>query len=308
MQAMSYSEYGDNSVLAYGELPKPAVGPSDVLVRVKTAGVNPVDWKVMAGGLDAVLKPSFPVVPGWDVAGVVEEVGDEVSNVHVGDEVVAYARKKVLSGGTFAEYVTLPESFLAPKPKNLSWDEAGGLPLAGLMAYQLLTQLGVGPADTVLIHAAAGGVGSMAVQIAKALGATVIGTASARNHDYVRGLGADQVVEYGDGLVERVREVAPHGVNVSADFIGGVEDETLQVLAQGGRHASIADRSVVEHGGQYVSVQPSGDDLTKLGGLVEAGQVRVEVTDTFPLAQLPDAFERSREGHVRGKLVVRVAE
>ncbi|MGV9599159.1 NADP-dependent oxidoreductase [Streptosporangium sandarakinum] len=305
MRAMAYDAYGGTEVLAPARLPRPKVGPGEVLVRVRCAAVNPVDWKLMSGGLDALMDTVFPVVPGWDVAGVVEQVGIDTPEFAVGDEVFAYARKDYVHGGTFAELVTVPVRALARKPASLTWEEAAGLPLAGLTAYQLLTRLGTGEGDTVLIHNAAGGVGSLGVQIAVALGARVIGTASPANHDRLRALGAEPVA-YGEGLAERVRSLAPEGVDVVADFVGGVLDDTLAVLAEGGRHASIADDSVVAAGGQWMWVRPSGPDLAALGELADAGRLTVPVARTFALEELGEAFELSRSGHVHGKLVVRV--
>ncbi|MET9067412.1 NADP-dependent oxidoreductase [Streptosporangium sandarakinum] len=305
MRAMAYDAYGGTEVLAPARLPRPKVGPGEVLVRVRCAAVNPVDWKLMSGGLDALMDTVFPVVPGWDVAGVVEQVGIDTPEFAVGDEVFAYARKDYVHGGTFAELVTVPVRALARKPASLTWEEAAGLPLAGLTAYQLLTRLGTGEGDTVLIHNAAGGVGSLGVQIAVALGARVIGTASPANHDRLRALGAEPVA-YGEGLAERVRSIAPEGVDVVADFVGGVLDDTLAVLAEGGRHASIADDSVVAAGGQWMWVRPSGPDLAALGELADAGRLTVPVARTFALEELGEAFELSRSGHVHGKLVVRV--
>ncbi|GAB2461159.1 NADP-dependent oxidoreductase [Streptosporangium sandarakinum] len=305
MRAMAYDAYGGTEVLAPARLPRPKVGPGEVLVRVRCAAVNPVDWKLMSGGLDALMDTVFPVVPGWDVAGVVEQVGIDTPEFAVGDEVFAYARKDYVHGGTFAELVTVPVRALARKPASLTWEEAAGLPLAGLTAYQLLTRLGTGGGDTVLIHNAAGGVGSLGVQIAVALGARVIGTTSPANHDRLRALGAEPVA-YGEGLAERVRSLAPEGVDVVADFVGGVLDDTLAVLAEGGRHASIADDSVVAAGGQWMWVRPSGPDLATLGELADAGRLTVPVARTFALEELGEAFELSRSGHVHGKLVVRV--
>lgn len=301
---MSYHAYGDNSALSYGDVPDPKVGPGEVVVRVKAASVNPVDWKVMSGGLDPFLNILFPAIPGWDVAGVVEKVGIDTPEFAVGDEVYAYARKDFVHGGTMAELVTVPVRMLAKKPTSVSFEEAGALPLAGLTAYQVLKRLNVSSGDTVLIHGAAGGVGSFAVQIAKAWGATVVGTASTKNHDYVRSLGADFAVEYGDQLVENVRAVMPDGVTVSADFVGGVEEATLQLLSDGGRHASIADHTVLASGGQYMWVRPSSEDLVELGKLVDDGKLRVEIAETYPLEQLADAFAANQQGHTRGKIVV----
>ncbi len=307
MRAMTYSRYGGPEVLELTEVPRPKVGPGELLVRVRSASVNPVDWKLVRGGLDALMDVRFPATPGWDVAGVVEQVGIDAPEFAVGDEVVAYARKDYVHGGTYAELVNVPVRTAARKPPSMSWDEAAGLPLAGLTAFQVLTRLGVSEGDTVLVHGAAGGVGSLGVQIAVASGARVIGTASAANRDRLRALGAEPV-EYGDGLAHRVRAIAPDGVDVVADFVGGVLDVTTAVLAEGGRHASIADASVQEAGGTWMWVRPDAADLAALGELVEAGRLRVDVARTFPLEQVADAFALSQEGHVAGKVVVRVSE
>lgn len=303
MRAMAYTTYGGTEVLAETRLPVPKVGPGEVLVRVRYAGVNPVDWKIMSGGLDPMMDTVFPVVPGWDVAGTVERVGIDTPEYAVGDEVIAYARKDFVHGGTFAEFVTVPARCLAHKPASLGWAEAAGLPLAGLTAYQLLTRLGTGKDDTVLIHAAAGGVGSFGVQIARALGARVIGTASARNHDRLRALGAEPV-EYGDGLAGRVRALVPDGATVVADFVGGVLDVTREVLHDDGRHASIADPTVTGSGGEWMWVRPDAADLAELVRLADSGRLAVTVAETFPLAELPAAFASSQSGRTAGKIVI----
>ncbi|MFJ3923257.1 NADP-dependent oxidoreductase [Streptomyces sp. NPDC090022] len=305
MRAMAYHTYGGTEVLAETRLPLPKVGPGEVLVRVRRAAVNPVDWKIMSGGLDALMDVVHPVVPGWDVAGTVERVGIDAPEFAEGDEVIAYARKDYVHGGTFAEFVSVPVRAVARKPASLDWDQAAGLPLAGLTAYQLLTRLGTGKDDTVLVHGAAGGVGSLGVQIARALGARVIGTASPRNHDRLRELGAEPVA-YGDGLADRVRALAPDGVSVVADFVGGVLDVTRAVLREGGRHASIADPGVLGAGGQWMWVRPVGSDLAELGRLADAGLLTVPVATTFPLARLAEAFELSRTGHTAGKIIIEV--
>ena len=251
MKAITYARYGSPDVLELTDQPMPKVAPGMVLVRVKAAAVNPVDWKVMAGYLDPMMDIHFPAIPGWDVAGVVESVGIDSPEFAVGDEVIAYGRKDYVQGGTFAEFVALPERILARKPASLGWEQAAGLPLAGLTAYQVLTRLGVGAEDTVLIHGGAGGVGLLAIQIAVARGARVIATASEANHAFLRALGAEPV-RYGDGLTERVLAAAPGGVDVVAAFVGGVLETTLAVLAPGGRHASIADGTVEQHGGTWM--------------------------------------------------------
>ncbi|HMM94289.1 MAG: NADP-dependent oxidoreductase [Micrococcales bacterium] len=309
MRAVTYDHYGDlDDVLRVREdHPDPKVGPGEALVEVRRASVNPVDWKIVGGGLDGMMEAAFPVVPGWDVAGVVRAVGPDTPEFAPGDEVLAYARKDWVHGGTYAELVTVPVRALAHKPAALDWDSAGALPLAGQTAYRVLKRLEVGPGDTVLVHAAAGGVGLLGVQVARELGARVIGTASEPNHEHLRSLGVEPVA-YGDGLVERVRALAPDGVDAVADFVGGVLDATLGVLREGGRHASIADPSVAEHGGSWVWVRPDGEELQWLADLAARGGLTVEVAGRYGLEEVGEAFARSREGHVRGKLVIHVSD
>lgn len=307
MRAASYSSYSeDNSTLTVGDLPDPKVAPGSVLIEVRAAGVNPVDWKVMAGSLDGLMDAVFPVIPGWDVAGVVRQVGVDTPEFTVGDEVYAYARKESVHAGTFAELVAVPAAAVAHKPASLTFEQAGGLPLAGLTALRALHATGVSPdgaGKTVLVHGASGGVGSAAVQIAAAVGARVIGTASTGNHGYLRSLGAEPVT-YGDGLAERVRQLAPDGVDAVVDFVGDVEDVTLAVLANGGKHASVTDPSVTANGGEYLWVRPDHDGLETLAELADAGKLTVEVAQTFGLDGVGAAFDVSREGHTRGKVVI----
>ena len=309
MKAITYSEYGSPDVLELTEQPMPKVGPGMVLVKVKAASVNPVDWKIMAGYLDAAMDLQFPAIPGWDVAGVVESVGIDAPHFQPGEEVISYGRKDYVHGGSFAQYIALPERLLARKPASLGWNESAGLPLAGLTAYQVLTRLGLKAGETVLIHGGAGGVGSLGIQIAAALGARVIATASERNHDFLRSLGAEPV-RYGEGLADRVHALRPDGVDVVADvvadFVGGNLDATLAVLAEGGRHASIADSDVEQHGGTWMWVNPAGSQLQELADLVDQHNIRVEVARTFPLPEAADAFRLNMEGHTRGKIVVTV--
>lgn len=307
MRAVAYDRFGDLDVLELRDLPDPKVGPGEALVEVRAASVNPVDWKLMSGGLDGMMESTFPIVPGWDVAGVVRAVGPDTPEFASGDEVLAYARKDWVHGGTFAELVTVPVRALARKPVELSFDAAAALPLAGLTALRTLKRLEVGAGDTVLIHAAAGGVGRFAVQIAQELGAQVIGTASESNHDRLRELGATPVT-YGDGLADRVHEVAPGGVDAVADFVGGVLDDTLAVLRDGGRHASVADPSVTEHGGSWIWVRPDGAELQWLADLTGQGKLQVDISGRFGLDQVATAFERSKSGRAGGKLVITVSE
>ena len=307
MRAITYSRFGSADVLELTERPDPHIGPDTVVVRVKAASVNPVDWKVREGYLQGLIDAQLPAVPGWDVAGVVEQVGLDTPEYQVGDEVYGYVRTDVVHGGTFAELVAAPVRTLAHKPSTLSFEEAAAVPLAGLTAYQSIRRAGVREGHTVLVHAAAGGVGSFAVQIARVLGARVIGTASEANHDYLRELGAEPVT-YGDGLVERVRALAPDGVDVALDYVGGdAVAASAELLVDGGTIASITDASARdEHGGHYVWVRPSTADLEALAALIDDGKVHVEVAEVFDLADAAAAHRASEAGHGRGKIVVRV--
>jgi NADPH:quinone reductase-like Zn-dependent oxidoreductase len=307
MKAVSYRTYGGPEVLEYGDLPEPKVGPDAVLIKVKAAAVNPVDWKAQLGYLDGLLESVFPVIPGWDVSGVVVRPGVDAVEYQEGDEVIAYVREDFLSRGTFAEYVAAPVRTMARKPANLTFEQAAGLPLAGLTAYQALVKaIRLGEGETVLVHAAAGGVGSLAVQIAVHLGARVIGTASERNHGYLRSLGAEPVT-YGEGLADRVRALAPDGVDAVLDLVGGdALTVSPDLLATGGRLVSIADGAVLGLGGRYFWVRPDAADLAAVSELAERGVVQVEVAATFPLEKAADAQRLNAEGHTRGKVIVTV--
>lgn len=306
MRAITYERFGGPDVLRLTDQPLPKVGPGEVLVRVRSAAVNPVDWKLMSGALDPLMVSSFPVIPGWDVAGVVEAVGIDVPEYAPGDEVIGYVRKDVVAGGTYADYVCAPVRTLARRPTALDWDQAAGLPLAGLTAHQVLERLGTGPGTTVLLHGGAGGVGQAGIQLARRAGARVIATASPANHDLLRSLGAEPVA-YGEGLVDRVRALAPSGVDVVADFVGGVLDVTTAVLAEDGRHASIADRGAPAAGGQWMWVRPDAADLDHLAGLADAGELSVRVARSFDLEQAIEAMEASMGGHAAGKIAIRVS-
>lgn len=300
---MTYSAYGDPQNLTLTEMPAPKVGPGWVLIAVERAAVNPVDWKLMAGGLDAMMDVVFPVTPGWDVSGVVEAVGPDVPEFSVGDRVASYARKDYVHGGTYAEHVAVPATSVAKVPESVDLATSAGLPLAGLTAKRSLEILELTADDTLLIHAASGGVGHLAAQLAVDAGARVIGTASEANHPRLRDLGVEPVA-YGDGLVERVRELAPQGVTTVADFVGGVLEQTTAVLAEGGRHISIADPSVEQRGGHWVWVRPDGPRLAELLSRLADGTLDLVVDRTVPLAEAAEAMEVSRRGEANGKLLI----
>jgi NADPH:quinone reductase-like Zn-dependent oxidoreductase len=307
MRAITVNRYGGPEVLEFTGTADPKVAPDAVLVRVKAAGVNPVDWKIVGGYLDPIMNVHFPLIPGWDVSGVVEAVGLDATEFAVGDEVCGYVRKDEVQHGTFAELVAAPVRTLAAKPTSLNWQQAAALPLAGLTAFQSLARIGVTRGDTVLVHAAAGGVGAFAVQIAVAQGARVIGTASERNHDFLRSLGAEPVV-YGEGLADRVRALAPDGITAAVDYVGeDAVEVSQQLLTDPSRVASVVDASVTERGGHHVWVRPSSTDLAALGRLADAGSLTVHIDTALPLAEAAEAFRLNAAGRTRGKIVLEVA-
>ncbi|MEO6881515.1 MAG: NADP-dependent oxidoreductase [Mycobacteriaceae bacterium] len=307
MRAVYQESFGDRNVLQVGEQPDPLLGPDTIVVRVRAAGVNPVDWKIREGYLQQAFPHVLPLVPGWDAAGVVESVGPAVRHLAPGDEVLGYVRKDTVSDGTYAELVSASARHLARKPAAVGFDVAGALPLAGLTALQSLDAVGVSRGDTVLVHAAAGGVGHLATQLAVARGARVIGTASERNHEFLRALGAEPVA-YGDGLVAAVRSLAPDGVDAAVDYVGGdAITASAELVADPARTASNVDPDAVAAvGGVYCFVQPDATQLAELVAMVDAGVLRVEIQERFPLDRAADAHQLLEDGHVRGKLVLTV--
>ncbi|MCW2634810.1 MAG: NADPH:quinone reductase, Zinc-containing alcohol dehydrogenase superfamily [Blastococcus sp.] len=308
MRGIAYDRFGDESVLTLrDDLPEPPVGPDTVLVRVHAAGVNPVDVAVREGRLAGAFPHHFPIIPGWELSGVVEAAGPAVVGFEPGDEVFGYVRRDDVQWGTAAELVPAPQRCLAPKPASLSFAEAGALPLAGLTAYEAMVDLlNVEPGDRVLVTRGAGGVGTFAVQIAAALGAEVVATASARNHGYLRSLGAAEVYDYADGPISAQLE---QPVDALLDLVGG---ETLRDAVKavrltehrGIRLVSAVDPAVREHLGSYLFVRPDEHGFGALGELAEGGQLRVPIAKAFPLEQLADAHRLVAGGHVRGKVVV----
>lgn len=307
MKALVYSDFGGNDRFELTDRDQPHVGPDTLVVRVVTAGINPVDYKIREGYLRGLIDTRLPAVPGWDVAGIVEQTGLDTPEFAVGDAVLAYARADVVEHGTVAEYTAVPVRTATRKPEGLSFEAAAALPLAGLTALQTLERAGVGEGQNVLIHGAAGGVGSFGVQLARLRGARVIGTASERNHEYLRGLGAEPVV-YGDGLVEAARALVPGGFDAIIDFVGGSTlDTTNELLAEGGVVASVADsRARTEFGGHYVWVRPNAEQLGELAQLAADGTLQVEIAATYPLDEAAAAYAELEQGHTRGKIVVTV--
>jgi NADPH:quinone reductase-like Zn-dependent oxidoreductase len=306
MRGMAFDQFGDDDVLRLRtDLPTPPVGPDTILVAVHALGVNPVDIGIRAGYLANAYPHHFPIIPGWDVAGVVETAGPAVVGFQPGDEVFGYVRRDDVQWGTAAEFVPAPQRCIAHKPESLSFAEAGAVPLAGLTAYQALTEvLDVSEGERVLIHRAAGGVGFFAVQIAVALGAHVIGTASPRNEGFLRDAGAAEVLDYSAGPISGQLS---EPVDAVLDLVGGdtLADAPRQVRDPS-RIVSAVDPAVRDLGGRYMFVRPDQHDLEELARMADAGQLRVPIAKAFPLEKLAEAQRMVAGGHVRGKVVVTV--
>jgi NADPH:quinone reductase-like Zn-dependent oxidoreductase len=311
MRAIVIDEWGGREAMREADVDAPPVAPDGVLVRVRAAGVNPVDTKVRGGYMAEKLPFHFPLILGWDVAGVVEAAGAAVTGFRVGDEVYGYIRRHHLQFGTYCEYATAPETYFAHKPASLSFEEAAALPLVGLTAYQALETIGVRGGETLFIGGGSGGVGHLAVQLGVSRGARVIATASAGNQDFLRELGADPL-DYADGDVPaRVRELTGDGgADATLDLFGGDgREEAFAALRRGGRFVSLAQPPPEPRDGyevHYVWVRPDGDELHHLAELVQGGQLRPHVAEVYPLERAAEAHERIEGGHVRGKLVLSV--
>ncbi|WP_407269909.1 NADP-dependent oxidoreductase [Radiobacillus sp. PE A8.2] len=310
MRAVVINEYGSKDVLVEQELPKPEINANQVLVEVHATSINPIDWKLRAGYLKQMLDWSFPIILGWDVAGKIVEVGSDVKNFEVGDEV--FARPDTTAKGTYAEFTTVDQELLAKKPSNLTFEEAASIPLAGLTAWQCLvdnTQVKQG--DKVLIQAGAGGVGSLAIQMAKHLGAYVATTASEKNEAYVKELGADVFINYRTQQFEE--ELSDYDVVI--DTMGDeILNKGFQVLKPGGRLVTIAgqpDPALAEKHQVTASsywLTPNGKQLAEIGDLLEKGIVKPQVGSTFGFSaeQLQKAHELSETHHAKGKIVIKV--
>lgn len=308
MQAILIHQYGDASVLAFEDAPRPSPGESEVLIRVFATSINPFDIAVRSGYMAGFLNSTLPLILGTDISGVVEQVGPGVTAFRPGDEV--YARGGVTRDGAYAEYAVVPQSAVAVKPKSLDHVHAAALPHVTLTAWQALYELAdLQPGQTVLIHGAGGGVGHIAAQLARLRGARVIGTAS-RNLDLVRELGVDQAIDYSTTRFEDV----VHDVDVVLDTVGGeTQERSWAVLKPGGILVSAiqppSPEAAAAHGVRAAMVQtspPIGAVLAQVAALCDAGQLTPHVSAVFPLEKVPEAHRLSENKHVRGKLGVQV--
>ncbi|SHE93064.1 NADPH:quinone reductase [Seinonella peptonophila] len=303
MKAVAFHSPGTPDVLQVMDFDAPIPTAGQVRVKVKAAGVQPIDCTIRREGISPPgMKIDYPQILGNEFAGTIDMVGEGVEEFSVGNEVIGWA---LLS--SYAEYVVVPTSQLVRKPKNMPWKEAGVLTASGQTAHTALEELKVSAGETVLIHAAAGGVGTFAVQIAKAWGANVIGTASPRNHDYLRSLGVIPVT-YGEGLVDRVRKLAPKGVDVSFDAAGkNALEPSMKLVQNKKRIGTIVDFDLAkELGVVCIFNKRSIVRLHELTQLYEKGLLRIFISKSFSIHQAAEAHRAVETGHVRGKVVLEI--
>jgi NADPH:quinone reductase-like Zn-dependent oxidoreductase len=299
--------------IALIDLPTPEIVAGEVLIRVRAAGVNPFDWKVAHGALEDQMKHRFPLILGFDAAGVIERVGADVTQLAEGDEVYGYLFKPVIGDGTYAEYVGAPATIVAEKPVTVGFAEAAALPTPGLTAMDLVDAVDTREGETILIVGATGGVGSYATQLVARRGAHVIATARQTNEALVRRLGAAETIDHTtEDLVDAVRMAQPGGIDAIIDVVSDREalGRISTLVNEGGRLASsvyaadvegLARRGIVA---TNASMQPDARRLGELSRMVDAGELSVTLDRTFPLEKAPEALEERRTGHVRGKLAL----
>lgn len=306
-RAIVIEEYGHADQLKESKVTLPELGEHQVLVKVKATSVNPIDWKLREGYLAQMLPWDFPIILGWDVAGEIVEIGSEVKDWQVGQAV--FARPETTRFGTYADYTVVDDHLLASKPDGVSFDEVAAVPLAGLTAYQALFTHGeLKAGEKVLIHAGAGGVGIYAIQLAKNAGATVITTASKKNHELLKELGADQVIDYHTTDFSEVLE----DIDLVFDTLGGaVQKDSFKVLNEAGRLISIVSQPAEEMAqriakAESIWLQPDGLQLQAIAELMAAGKVKSIVGQTYPLTAdgVKAAHELSATHHAKGKIVL----
>ncbi|MGI9284936.1 MAG: NADP-dependent oxidoreductase [Pseudomonadales bacterium] len=319
MKAVFYETHGSPEVLQLGELPIPEPGADQVLVQVAAAAVNPIDRRLRAGELQEYITRTFPVVPGWDFAGRIVKFGKNVSDWKIGDEVIGLAFSWSIQHGTYAEYVPVDASAIAAKPENTSFYDAAALPLVSLTAWQSLAEFGnLQRGQTVLIQAGAGGLGSVAIPMAKYLGAIVYTTASAANIDYVRDLGADHVIDYNISNYESViREQEPEGLDIVLESLlgEGIAEAAIRLVKSGGvvvymnneppDMPEIAERNIKT---EFLHHRPDGQMLKELVSLYESGAIKVPRIQLLPLEEAQQAHVQSESGRTQGKLVLKIQD
>ncbi|MEU5207447.1 NADP-dependent oxidoreductase [Kribbella sp. NPDC020789] len=303
MKAIVFDTFGGTEVLHEAEIDIPQPGPGQVRVRVRAVGVNPVDGKIRSGGMEAIFPTALPAVPGGEIAGEVDAVGEGVDHLKVGDEVLGWS-----DTGSYAQYALASAAVLAPKPAGLDWAHAAALPVASDGAERVLDLLDVKNGETLLIHGASGALGTIAVQLAVARGARVIGTAGQANQEYVTSLGATALV-YGDNLVERVRAVAPDGVDAVFDAAGkGALEDSITLRGGTDRIVTTADFRAAELGIVFAEgpQRRSATRLAELARQAADGTLRTTIGATYRLTEAAKAQQLSDAGHNRGKIVLAV--
>jgi len=310
MKAVVIHEYGDPEVLKYEDVPRPEPKDDQLLIRVIAAGVNPVDAMIRSGMFDREGTRAFPIILGGDVAGVVEKVGSKITKFKAGDPVFAYV--SLDNSGGYAQYALVTEREAAPKPKSLTYVEAAAVPIAGMTAWQALVDTAkLSAGQTVLIHGGSVGVGSFAIQIAKARGAKVIATASTANQEFLKQLGADVAIDY---TKQKFEDVAKD-VDVVLDSIGrDTLARSYGVVKKGGIIVSLVARpkqdELQKHGirGTALNVESTSEQLAEIGERIDARKIKVIVSQTFPLSEAMKAQEQVATGHTRGKIVLKIAD
>lgn len=308
MKAIQIHEFGGPEVLKYENAPKPVPGPDDLLIKVFATSVNPVDWKIRSGYAKGRFPVTFPLIPGGDVSGEVEEVGSNVKTFRKGDEV--YGRPDPTKNGAYAEYLVVNANTVNIKPKSIGHEKAAAVPLAGLTAWQALFDHGkLQAGQKVLIQGASGGVGTFAIQFAKWKGAYVIGTTSQNNLEFVKELGADQVIDYKNEKFEDILS----GVDLVFDTIGGdTQRRSLSVIKSGGRLITIVGPQFIDAAAarnvdlEGFMTQSIPEELEQIKQLIDSGKIKPVIAATMPLKDAAKAQILSQEGHVRGKIVLRV--
>lgn len=317
MKAALISDFGDLDQIQIADVEEPSAGAGQVKIAVHYAGLNPVDWKITAGYLVDVLEHKLPIVLGWDVAGTVVALGEGVTEFAVGDPVYSYCRKPVVHMGCFADFVCFDAEHVAAAPNALDMQQAAAVPLVGLTAWQAIHDVAkVSKGQNVLIHAGAGGVGSMAIQFAKLRGANVITTASPSNHDYVRQLGADIVIDYNTHDVPtKVLELFPDGLDFVFDCVGGkVLADSFQYTKKNGWLITICEPMDKQKRDEFgiqacnVFVRPNGSQLREIALLFDAGKLVSPAVEVLPFNQVKEGLARIKQGHVRGKLVLQIKD
>lgn len=315
MKAWLIEKFGGADVMQIAEIAKPVPTANEVLVKIAYTSANPVDWKIREGKVKEAIPHHFPIILGWDVAGVVQEVGAAVTDFKSGDRVFAYARKPTVQWGTYAEYITLDSSSVAKIPQSLNLREAAAVPLTSLIAHQALIDFAaLKPGDTVFINGGAGGVGSFAIQLAKLAGATVITTADKKNEDYVRRLGADIAIDYKkEDSVRIILSHFPKGVDVALDCVGGTAlNLSWEVIKSGGRLVCIVEEPDQQKArskdvkAAFLFVEARGDQLAHIAQLFDEGHLKSPSIEETTILAAPKVLEANRLGRTRGKVVMKI--